>query len=442
MGHYKNIAYNMTMRKVNLKNSIWFWGLAFLLFALLSLVDSIIFDGLRENNTLLSRNESERRINDFLASLRDINSLAEAKKVFKSNTLILGLGAYSMDKSIVSRWGTAPEYPEEASMLPQGVHDGPPLRKYIPNSRHKSLIVILKGPKKPPKDIARRKEEPHGKGERFYFLNHLFHSDIFYWEISQPVYWQHYHFYQFLFPFTEVVLAFLVVYVLSIIRKNSEYRRRIEEQKNLVVLGTAASTLAHEIKNPLSVIRLQTGILEHTFTQEASRELGIINEEVDRLSMLTHHVNDYLRDALGNPESLHPATIIPEISLRILAKTLPDFFPAENSIIFFDAERFRSVMGNLLLNALESGSPVNAIEIGVEKQGEMVHIEVRDRGRGIAEKDLERIFDPFFTTKSRGTGVGLAMVKRFIQARGGKLAIENRSGGGVLSKIDLPEYKS
>lgn len=439
MGHYKNIAYNMTMRKVNLKNSIWFWGLAFLLFALLSLVDSIIFDGLRQNNTLLSRNESERRKNDFFASLRDINSLAEAKKVFERNTFILGLGAYSKDKSSFFRWGTAPQYPAGAALLHKG---GPPSRRYVPNSQRESLIIIQRMPKKPPDTRAMGREEPPAEGKRPFSLNHLFSSDIFYWEISQPVYWQHYHFYQFLFPFTEVVLAFLVVYVLSIIRKNSEYRRRIEEQKNLVVLGTAASTLAHEIKNPLSVIRLQTGILEHTFTQEASRELGIINEEVDRLTMLTHHVNDYLRDALGNPELLHPSAIIREISLKILGKQIPDTSLGENITISFDPERFRSVMGNLLLNALESGSPVNAIEIGVEKQGEMFHIEVRDRGKGIPEKDLERIFDPFFTTKSRGTGVGLAMVKRFIQAKGGKLSIENRSGGGVLSKIDLPEYKS
>jgi len=442
MGHHKNIAYTAIMRRINLKNSIWFWGLAVLVFAFLSLVNSIIFNGLRENNTLLSRNESERRINDFLASLRDINSLAEAKKFFEGNTLILGLGAYSTDNSIVFRWGTAPEYPMKAEDFPQTVSSPPPPRKYIPNGQSRSLIIIQQRRPKPPGDIVRKNHDGPIEGERAFFLNHLLHSDKLYWEISQPVYWQHYHFYQFLFPFTEVVLAFLVVYVLSLVRKNSEYRRRIEEQKNLVVLGTAASTLAHEIKNPLSAIRLQTGILEHTFPHKASHELGIINEEVDRLTMLTHHVNDYLRDAVGNPESLHPAAIIREISLRILAKALPDHFTAENSIISFDAERFRSVMENLLLNALESGSPVDAIEIGVEKQGGMVHIEVRDRGRGIAEKDLERIFDPFFTTKSRGTGVGLTMVKRFIQARGGKLTVENRPGGGAVSIIDLPEYKA
>jgi two-component system sensor histidine kinase HydH len=76
---------------------------------------------------------------------------------------------------------------------------------------------------------------------------------------------------------------------------------------------------------------------------------------------------------------------------------------------------------------------------GADK-ADSINISIYDRGRGIAEGDLKRVFDPFFTSKSTGTGIGLSIGKRFVEAAGGTIGIENREGGGATVFITMVEY--
>jgi two-component system sensor histidine kinase HydH len=222
-----------------------------------------------------------------------------------------------------------------------------------------------------------------------------------------------------------------------------------------VVLGTAASTLAHEIKNPLLSIRLQTGILGKLFSDKGREELGIINEEVDRLSALSYRINDYLRDAAGQPTALNVSKILAETSERLCGRNIVEETSAKDALVLMDAERARSVFENIIRNALESGGAETAIGAAILRHGgnsgdgdmqrnaprSAIVVSIYDRGRGIAEGDLKRVFDPFFTSKSAGTGIGLSIGKRFVEAAGGTIAIENREGGGAAVLVTLPEYR-
>jgi two-component system sensor histidine kinase HydH len=91
---------------------------------------------------------------------------------------------------------------------------------------------------------------------------------------------------------------------------------------------------------------------------------------------------------------------------------------------------------------MESGSPENEICAAILRHVESssIVISICDRGRGIAEGDLKRVFDPFFTSKNTGTGIGLSISKRFVEAAGGAIGIENREGGGTAVFITLEEY--
>jgi two-component system sensor histidine kinase HydH len=250
--------------------------------------------------------------------------------------------------------------------------------------------------------------------------------------------------------------------VRSLYLRNREYRERIEGQKNLVVLGSAASTLAHEIKNPLLAIRIQTGLLEKLYAGQGGDELRIINEEVDRLSALSYRIGDYLRDPRGNPEVLAVYDALRETAERLtgrgsgfvrsletrsletrpLEASPPEGPPPEvlEARVFADPERLRSVFENLIRNALESGGkPEEAgASISAVPGSGRVMVTVFDRGRGVAPEDLGRVFDPFFTRKSAGTGMGLAICRRFAEAAGGSLSLENREGGGALVRLSLP----
>jgi two-component system sensor histidine kinase HydH len=247
---------------------------------------------------------------------------------------------------------------------------------------------------------------------------------------------------------TEIVLAALVLFVRLLLVRNRDYRRRIEQQKNLVTLGTAASTLAHEIKNPLLSIRLQASILARTTPDTSRREIEIIESEVERLSQLSNRVNDFLRDPAGISARTDVVAMAGEVNLRMRGKALAGAGIADGAAgagggpaVMIDPERLRSILENLLRNALESGGEEDEVEIKIARADGVVGIEVLDRGKGLPAGERERIFDPFFTTKSRGTGIGLAICSKFVAAANGMISVEDREGGGVRARVALPEAR-
>jgi two-component system sensor histidine kinase HydH len=276
-----------------------------------------------------------------------------------------------------------------------------------------------------------------------WFFNTLVQSKYFYIDIFHPGYWRIRNLTAVIGPVCIVLLLVLALYIRNLYIRNIEYRERIEAQKNLVVLGTAAGTLAHEIKNPLLSIRLQTGILEKLCPEKGGDEIAIINEEVDRLSGLIYRVNDYLREGRGNPGAFDLCALLAETGRRLCGHKIIEEGAPEKVMVFADSERMRSVFENLVRNALESGGPPEetAISIRTASAGGRanVTVSVRDRGKGIAAADIDRIFDPFFTRKSTGTGIGLSISKRFIEAAGGTISIRNRDGGGMEVLVTLPE---
>jgi two-component system sensor histidine kinase HydH len=261
-------------------------------------------------------------------------------------------------------------------------------------------------------------------------------------DIAHPAYWRTMTLTTILLPFTVLVLLILIFYVRRLYLRNREFREKIEAQQNLVVLGTAASTLAHEIKNPLLSIRLQTGILEKLGDENGKDEVRIINQEIDRLSSLVYRVNDYLREPEGIKKVFNLSNLLAETSRRIWGEDLLISGSHRDALIFADEDRIRSVLENIFRNALESGSPVEGLGVSVMKNGEGQGITIRifDRGKGIDEKNLKHIFDPFFTSKSTGTGIGLAVSKRFTEAAGGSISAENRDGGGLMVSLVFPGY--
>jgi two-component system sensor histidine kinase HydH len=239
------------------------------------------------------------------------------------------------------------------------------------------------------------------------------------------------------------LLAFhLLVY--SIYRSNRKYRETLAKQENLVNLGEAARTLAHEIKNPLSAITLQMALLKKTLPSSSKDDLMVVDTEVQRLIQLTNKVSDFLRNPVGTPERMDTAALIE--SLRHTFQNRITIVPGslQRAFIYFDPDRARSVFENLIKNALESCidcDPKVEVEITRDKK-KFVHILIRDRGEGISEENLEKIFDPFFTTKIHGSGIGLAICRQFVRARGGNLKLYPREGGGTVAEVILPpEHK-
>ncbi len=212
-----------------------------------------------------------------------------------------------------------------------------------------------------------------------------------------------------------------------------------------------AQGIAHEIKNPLTPIQLNTQRLRKKFYEDKKdfdrvfeESISIISQEVEGMKEL---LNEFLRfsrmpTANPRPSSLHK--IIDDVSIlysdRAKNVTLKKVFDPNIHLIEIDPEQFRRVFINLFENALDAvdGDGNIRIQTRLNPVEMKVRIEFSDNGIGIAAEDRNKLFRPYFTTKKRGTGLGLAIVHRIIADHNGTIQVRENKPKGTLFLIDLP----
>ncbi|MDR2807876.1 MAG: HAMP domain-containing histidine kinase, partial [Spirochaetaceae bacterium] len=397
---------------------------ALLVWALFSLIVLFIMSSIQDRARLIMENDNERIFNS-ISVIRNYEDFDSLVKNSSFGGRITGFAVYKPNLHIEYAWGAVPML-----FTPQ-LLDNQKRNRYgryvIFNPKKKIITQVMHNERAMPAERrpstqssngSNRNSERTTRAQPLLFFTLFTGGNYVYLDISHTEYWHTQTLVAMLFPLCELASLILVFYIRHLYLRNREYRERIEAQKNLVVLGTAASTLAHEIKNPLLSIRIQTGILKKLLSGAGQEEIAIIDEEVERLQALTYRVNDYLRDAEGKPVSLNCYDIIAETALRLCGRNIILHDSIRNASIIMDANRARSVFENIIRNALESGSPPDAINAKLSRSGALLGITITDRGSGIDHEYIKRIFDPFFTSKSTGTGIGLSISKRFVEAAG------------------------
>lgn len=223
-------------------------------------------------------------------------------------------------------------------------------------------------------------------------------------------------------------------------------QRRLESQR-LAAIGTLASSLAHEIRNPLNAISLLLAQMERSRGSDEARAkmFDEMKSELGRLDRLVSDILDYAR-----PVSLQKEAI----NLQVFLQSLTDFYKAildERKIhlvlalpkgeiqIEGDRDKLRQAFVNLIKNAIEAMPNGGQIEITLEVLDRGVRCILKDNGVGIDPKTKTRLYDLFFTTKEQGTGLGLSTVKKIIDAHGGKIDINSAPGRGTSIVIILPK---
>ncbi|MDR2495334.1 MAG: HAMP domain-containing histidine kinase [Spirochaetaceae bacterium] len=397
----------------------------------------------RDRARLIRDNDNEQILSHLFTRLRGYEDFDAA---FADQPLlserIAGIALYGEDRAPLYRWGDAP--PVFDAHILEGGNKSRFGRYAIPNKQGDRVTFVfhIERPNLPPQTGAPAEGSRHRRVRRVPSPPALYPAPGTYLSIAitHPAYRRARTVTAVIFPLCALALLAAVLYIRRLYLRTREYRERIEAQKNLVVLGTAASTLAHEIKNPLLSIRLQTGILRKTLPNAAREELEVIDEEVERLSHLIYRVNDFLREAEGNTVPLNPYDMLAEIGPRLCGRDILTPDSRKDLLTRLDPCRARSVFENIIRNALEAGGEEGEVAATVGLRGGAVVISVFDRGKGIPEADMKRIFDPFFTRKSAGTGIGLAISKRFVDAARGYIRFAPRRGGGTVVTIGFPEW--
>jgi signal transduction histidine kinase len=218
-------------------------------------------------------------------------------------------------------------------------------------------------------------------------------------------------------------------------------------KKQLAAVGELAAAIAHEVRNPLAVIVNAVAGLRRAELKEGDRAtlLNIVEEESGRLNRL---VTDLLRFARPVDVKRSPVSLI-ELANRTRSVVGDDYEvdvkasdDPDIQVIWVDPNLFRLVLDNLVSNACQSMRGGGRVEISVsrtEYRGELAAmVEIRDRGHGMDSQVKRRALDPFFTTRPSGTGLGLPIVQRIVEAHGGELTIESAEGQGTTVTLAIP----
>lgn len=228
----------------------------------------------------------------------------------------------------------------------------------------------------------------------------------------------------------------------------SSAEAKLVAAERLAAIGRVAAGVAHEINNPITVIRGYLGAMrEEVQSDQSKEELRILDEEATLCQRIAEELLVYARTPALSPSSIDMADLLREAAERADGMpsrrasspgASPVVVDAEPAKVWVDPLRIRQVVVNLVANAREAdadGAPV--IVVG-RPHGNRYRIEVLDRGEGIPQGVLEHIFEPFYTTKRNGTGLGLAVCYGLVTAHGGSIHAEPRTDGGMKFVVDLP----
>jgi len=224
---------------------------------------------------------------------------------------------------------------------------------------------------------------------------------------------------------------------------------RLIQSEKLAVIGQLASSLAHELNNPLQAIQSGLGLLMSEVKQgnatQALIDLDIIQAELERIQALFRQMLDFYRPVSHECQPLDLNAICDAVQV-LMRKRLQDAhislqldLSSSLPLTCGDSNQIKQVLLNLLLNAAEAMPAQRGnITLSTASDNRQVSIRVVDDGIGIAEELRERLFEPLFTTKTRGLGLGLPISQEIIRRHGGEIQVESDPGRGTVFTVSLP----
>jgi signal transduction histidine kinase len=227
-------------------------------------------------------------------------------------------------------------------------------------------------------------------------------------------------------------------------RRTESLQKRVAEGERLAALGRVAAGVAHEIRNPISAMRLKA---ENALASEANRRrstdaLHVVVEQVGRMDQLLQKL---LRSVQRSEIKRQPVTDIREFlaahaslfceqaGKRPISVEVPD----HRAPVEFDTAAIGGALDNLILNAIQNSNDGAPIVLRAEIEGGRLRLSVSDVGHGVPETIRDHLFEPFATGRPDGTGLGLAIVREVAEAHGGSARVQHRDDGTTFT-MDIP----
>ncbi len=241
-----------------------------------------------------------------------------------------------------------------------------------------------------------------------------------------------------------LLLLGISTYSIKVLQRQT---KQLMEQERQIASVTLVQQLAHEIRNPLGIVKSAASVIAKRSTGEVLTLAEDISSEVER-------VDGLLTDLLHLRRGDNKPKVSTDVSALVLRVTelfaskiraadlrLDVYNKATGVLLPCHPEAIKQVLMNLLLNAIEASSKNNTIEIAMMVVGQEFMLQVRDYGSGLDPKEKQKIFDLMYTTKPYGFGIGLTVVKRIIEDHGGRIEVSNPPPHGTAFTIHLPMGK-
>jgi len=230
-------------------------------------------------------------------------------------------------------------------------------------------------------------------------------------------------------------------------RELAASRERLLQSEKLAALGTLAAAIAHEVRNPLAVIRSAAQSLAEAAPSEAAetlRSCRFMMEEADRLASLVNSLLAFARPARLTAQAVTAAELfdralllargpIESRQVRIERRE-----PPRSAVASADPNLIAQVLAGLLTNAAQAAPFGGEVRIESRSVDSTVELAVEDSGPGVPAALRDRIFEPFFTTRPSGVGLGLAIARQITEAHGGSIRLDQSSSGGARFSVILP----
>ena len=238
-------------------------------------------------------------------------------------------------------------------------------------------------------------------------------------------------------------LTILILFSMLIIiatRRLFQAEDQMKEKEQLAQLGQMAASVAHEIRNPLSIMKGTADILKKKYRDLSDEMLAYIPEEINRLNRLVDDFLLFARHRKLNIQKINLNDAIQEFTSQFqdprIHVQLDDKLPA----ILADRHALKQVLLNLIHNALDAIDERGRVEVcttnSLDKSGWLT-LEIQDDGAGISKAEMKKVFEPFYSTKASGSGLGLVISKQLLEQMGGFISIESGSTKGTLVKMTL-----
>jgi signal transduction histidine kinase len=217
----------------------------------------------------------------------------------------------------------------------------------------------------------------------------------------------------------------------------------LRRSERLSALGEMASTIGHELRNPLAAVINAHFMVRHalgaTISPDVDRHLDMAERQTTRAATLADNLTAFIRHREPNPVPIDLGAVVEEVLEATPAPPGIDVAVDVPPLVFrADSDQFTQVLANLIVNGFQAMPDGGTLRIEASTHDGHVVLRITDSGSGVDATTLDRIFDPFFTTKATGTGLGLAIVSRIVEAHGGDVSLENVPTGGAVVTVRLP----